>query len=158
MVLRVLAVGGPAVVIASNLRGIEVADALVQIAKWPTNLVLGAFAGMRLSALMISDWRGIERGRRSRGLGGNTKGGGHSLIRFFGSAFTLLVLALRRAGVLSLTMQARGFDHPVKRSYARQSKLSYTDLLALLLAVLLPVTALGLSAWLGYFAPLGMRL
>lgn len=136
--LRVLAVGAPAIFILSSLRATEVADAFTQVGHFPPRPVFATLAGIRLINLMLADWDALKRARRSRGLGDGSK-----LRSFFRDSFALFAFALRRAGTLSLTMEARGFGAPTPRTYARTSQLSPSDAAFLAASVAVPAVALG---------------
>lgn len=135
--LRIVAVGLPAIIILSSLAPTAVADSLTQVAKFPPKPVLASLAGIRLVALMIADWQALQRARRSRGVGDQNR-----FAAFASNSFSLLTFALRRAGTLSITMEARGFGAPIKRSYARQSSIGKTDGIVLLICLMIPTLSL----------------
>lgn len=149
--LRVLAVAAPAIIILSNLNATHTADAFTQVGHFPTRPVLATLAGIRLVSLMLADWDALKRARRSRGVSDGSR-----IPAFFRGAFSLFAFALRRAGTLSLTMEARGFGADTPRSHARTSQLSRRDLPMVLVSILIPVTALGTAIALGAFRWLGM--
>ena len=149
--LRVLAVGLPAILILSRIDSTAMADALTQVGRLPARLVLSALTGVRMITLMTSDWKALERARRSRGLGS-----GNRLVAFFRGAFALLAFAIRRAGTLSLTMEARGFGGTRPRSNARNSTLSRADAVCLAGCVAVPAAALALAVATGQFRWFGL--
>ncbi len=115
-VLRVLAIGLPAVVLFSTVDPTGLADGLAQRARLPARFVLGALAGLRLVGLFGDDWRTLTLARRARGVADRGR-----LVRLGGQAFALLVLAIRRGTKLATAMEARGFGAPVERTWARSS-------------------------------------
>ncbi|HEV7956703.1 MAG: transporter [Microbacteriaceae bacterium] len=127
--LRVLAIGLPAVVLFVTVDPTDLADGLAQVLRLPSRFVLGALAGLRLVALFLEDWRSLELARRARGVGDRGK-----LKRFAGQAFALLVLSIRRGSKLATAMEARGFGASNKRSWARESRLGARDLVLVLAA------------------------
>lgn len=149
--LRVLAVGIPALCLLSDLDATETADSLMQIGRLPPALVLATLAGIRLVSLMLSDWDALKRARRSRGVTEKSR-----LRGFFLGAFSLFAFALRRAGTLSATMEARGFGAPIRRSYARESTVTMSDAVMVLVALALVTTALLASIASGHFRWFGV--
>ena len=115
-VLRVLAIGLPAVVLFSTVDPTALADGLAQQLRLPARFVLGALAGLRLVGLLGDDWRSLALARRARGIGD-----GGRLAVLGGRVFALLVLAIRRGTKLATAMEARGFGSPVVRTWARAS-------------------------------------
>ncbi len=145
--LRVLAVGLPAVVILPSLGSTEVADSLTQVAKLPSRFVLSSLAAIRMVGLMLTDWQALRRARRSRGLDG---------AHFIKAAFSLTTFALRRADSLSVSMEARGFGSDTPRSYARESRLSWSDAVMVLVCVSVPAISLGVALVFGSFSLFGI--
>ncbi|MBC7590253.1 MAG: energy-coupling factor transporter transmembrane protein EcfT [Salinibacterium sp.] len=115
-VLRVLAIGLPAVVLFVTVDPTELADGLAQRVGLPARFVLGALAGMRLVSLFLEDWRALELARRARGVSDTAR-----LRRLAGQAFAMFVLSLRRGTSLATAMEARGFGASVERTWARES-------------------------------------
>lgn len=149
--LRILAVGIPAILILSTIDSTRMADALIQIAHLPAKFVLSALAGMRMVSLMLSDWKALARARRSRGATG-----GGRLAAFFKGSLSLLTFAIRRAGTLSTTMEARGFGTSMPRTRARQSRLSQADAVMLLVSVLVPAVSIASAVATGSFRWFGL--
>lgn len=145
--LRVLAVGMPAVIILPGLGSTETADALTQVAHLPAKLVLSSLAAIRMVGLMLSDWRALARARRSRGMRGSN---------FARAAFSLVTFALRRADSLSVSMEARGFGAPIRRTNARVSAVTWADLVMVLVCALVPAIALKVAVLAGTFAWFGV--
>ena len=115
-VLRVLAIGLPAVVLFVTIDPTELADGLAQRVRLPARFVLGALAGMRLISLFLEDWRSLQLARRARGVADTGR-----IRRLGGQAFALFVLSIRRGSTLATAMEARGFGAPISRTWARES-------------------------------------
>ncbi len=146
VLLRVLALGMPAIVLLSRIDPTDMADGLSQVLHLPARPVLASLAGVRMTGLMVSDWKALEQARRIRGIGD-----GNRFIGFFRGAFALLVFALRRSAKLSVTMEARGFGAPVVRTWARESTVGRRDAVMMAIAVLIPVIAVGAAIQFGTF-------
>ncbi len=149
--VRVLALGIPAIVLLSSAKPTAMADSLTQVARMPARPVLATLAGIRLVSLMLADWQSLRRARISRGLEQAGK-----LKEFAVGSLALFTFALRRAGTLSYTMEARGFGAETGRSRARTSTTSAADPLALGIALLVPVIALGTAVAVGSFRWFGL--
>ena len=143
-VLRVLAIGLPAVLLFARVDPTELADGLAQLARLPSRFVLGALAGLRLVALMWDDWRSMELARRARGVGDSGR-----IRRFFGSAFALLVLAVRRGSRLATAMEGRGFGSARERTWAREARFRRADFVLIGSGALVVAVAIGASVWTG---------
>lgn len=142
-VLRVLAIGLPAVVLFVTIDPTELADGLAQRVRLPARFVLGALAGMRLISLFLEDWRSLELARRARGIADTGR-----VRRLAGQAFALFVLSIRRGSTLATAMEARGFGAPAERSWARESPWGAREWLVMVAGVtigLLAITAAVLS-------------
>ncbi|HEY8588887.1 MAG TPA: energy-coupling factor transporter transmembrane component T [Naasia sp.] len=149
-VLRVLAIALPAVVLFATVDPTDLADGLAQLVRLPARFVLGALAGLRLMGLFADDWRSLTLARRARGVGDQGR-----LRRFFGQAFALLVLAIRRGSTLATAMEARAFGAPVRRTWARRSVLTARDGLLVGGAVAIGLAAVGSSLAVGEWTLLG---
>lgn len=148
--LRVLAIGLPAVVLVATVDSTDLADGLAQILRLPARFVLGALAAFRLVGLLVDDWRALLLARRARGVG--DAGGVLGRTRFLaGVAFSLLVLALRRGGSLATAMEARGFGGSAARTWARESRFGRAEwvLVAVGVAIALAsiVAAVAAGTW-----------
>ncbi len=115
--LRVLAIGLPAVVLFVTIDPTDLADGLSQLLHLPSRFVLGALAALRLVGLFADDWRSLALARRARGVADSGR-----IRRLAGQAFALLVLSLRRGNKLATAMEARGFGSSAHRTWARQSR------------------------------------
>jgi energy-coupling factor transport system permease protein len=124
--LRILAVALPAVVLFATTDPTDLADSLAQIWKLPARFVLGALAAIRMLGLMRQDWQMLHLARRARGVadGGGPVG---ALIRLGNLAMALLTFAVRRGSLLATAMEARGFDAPVRRTWAREATFTSRD-------------------------------
>jgi energy-coupling factor transport system permease protein len=137
--LRILAIGLPGVVLLATTDPTDLADSLAQNLRLPHRFVLAGLAGMRLFGVLAEEWSTLTQARRARGLGD-----GGRLVRlrgFAGQLFALLVLAVRRATVLSTAMEARGFGAVRERTWARESRFTAYDAAVVAGGVLLAVTA-----------------
>jgi energy-coupling factor transport system permease protein len=120
--LRVLAIALPSVVLFATVDPTDLADGLSQILRLPARFVLGALAGLRMVGLFLDDWRALELARRARGVADRGR-----VRRFFGMAFALLVLSIRRGSKLATAMEARGFGSSLPRTWARTSRFGVAE-------------------------------
>ena len=135
---RVLAVALPAVLLFATIDPTDLADGLAQRLRLPSRFVLGALAGLRLVGLFVHDWRSLELARRARGVADTGR-----LRRVLGQALALLVLAVRRGTKLATAMEARGFDGPGARSWARPSPFGRAEVVTIGCGVLLGAACIG---------------
>lgn len=144
--VRILAIGLPGVVLLATTDPTDLADALAQILRLPHRFVLAALAAMRLFGVLAEEWRALGLARRARGLGDDGPWGRARTAG--GQVFALLVLAVRRATVMALAMEARGFGVSTRRTWARPTRLTPADLLLCLGGVALAgvATAAGMAA------------
>ena len=144
--LRVLAIALPSVVLFATVDPTDLADGLGQVLKLPARFVLGALAGLRMVGLFIDDWRALELARRARGVADRGR-----VRRFFGMAFALLVLSIRRGSKLATAMEARGFGAPGERTWARESRFGGAEWalmgVGLAIAVVAIVAAVAAGTW-----------
>ena len=119
--LRIAAIAMPAVVLFSHVDPTRLADALSQNMRLPDRFVVGALAAVRLVHVLGDDYRQLVATRRSRGVGER-----RWWSRIPADVFSILVIALRRARVLSLAMDARSFG-VAKRSHYRRSVWRISD-------------------------------
>lgn len=136
-VLRVLAIGLPAVVLFITVDPTALADGLAQVWRLPSRFVLGALAGLRLVGLFFDDWRALESARRARGVGDVGR-----IRRVPGQAFALLVLSIRRGSKLATAMEARGFGSGIPRTWARPSRFGVAEWTVTLTGLVAGLTAL----------------
>lgn len=158
VMVRVLAVGLPAVVLTADMDPTRLGDGLAQLWRLPPRFVIGAVAGARLATLFRQDWQALDRARRARGLADENK-----VKRFPKQMFALLVLALRRGSKLATAMEARGFGaeigpdgKPVQRTWARPARWGLWDVAVLLVCASVSALALGIAVYTGDFRLLGV--
>ncbi len=137
--LRVLAIGIPAIALFARPDATRLGDALGQNLRLPARFVLGGVAALRLVTLMRDDARMLERARRARGTADRGR-----IRRLAGLVLSLLVLAIRRGSSLAIAMEARGFGAPVRRTWTRPSPWRGIDTAAVLIG--LTISALALAA------------
>lgn len=142
--LRLLALALPGVLVYLTTDPTDLADSLIQHTKAPPRFAIGALAAFRLTGALTEEWRLISMARRARGVdsGGNPV---RWVRLFFGTAFGLLVGAIRRGTRLALAMDARGFDAGVRRSIARPSPFGWADWALILATLALAVLLLAFS-------------
>ncbi|MFA9277433.1 MAG: energy-coupling factor transporter transmembrane protein EcfT [Rhodoluna sp.] len=148
--LRILAVALPAVVLFATTDPTDLADGLAQLWKLPARFVIGALAAIRMLGLMRLDWQMLRLARRARGV---ADGGGPvaSLVRLGTQAMALLTIAVRRGSLLATAMEARAFDAPVQRTWARVAMFTSRDAWfvvgAAAIAIIAVVMAVLTGAW-----------
>ena len=148
--LRILAVALPAVVLFATTDPTDLADGLAQLWKLPARFVIGALAAIRMLGLMRQDWQMLRLARRARGV---ADGGGPvaSLVRLGTQAMALLTIAVRRGSLLATAMEARAFDAPVQRTWARVAMFTSRDAWfvvgAAAIAIIAVVMAVLTGAW-----------
>lgn len=145
-VVRVLAIGLPAVVLFITVDPTDLADGLAQVVKLPARFVLGALAALRLVGLFIDDWRSLELARRARGVADSGR-----IRRIAGQAFALLVLSIRRGSKLATAMEARAFGAPVARTWARPSRFGASDWAFLFAGAVVGLVAITVSIVTGHW-------
>jgi len=138
--LRVLAIGLPAVALFLTVDPTALADGLAQVWRLPSRFVLGALAALRLVGLFLDDWRSLEEARRARGVGDTGR-----IRRLPGQAFALLVLSIRRGSKLATAMEARGFGSDVERTWARASRFGPQEWLLTVTGLVAGLTALAVA-------------
>ncbi len=146
-VLRILAIGLPAVVLFATVDPTDLADGLAQVWHLPSRFVLGALAGIRLVGLFLDDWRQLELARRARGLGDSGR-----IRRFLNQAFALLVISLRRGSKLATAMEARGFGGDTVRTWARPSPFGGREWLLIVIGAIIGAAALTAALLAGTFS------
>lgn len=135
--LRVLAIGLPAVVLFITVDATDLADGLAQIWHFPARFVLGALAALRLVGLFLEDWKFLELARRARGVGDAGR-----IRRLPGQVFALLVLAIRRGSKLAVAMEARGFGGSGVRTWARESLFGWREWWVLIAGLIVGMIAI----------------
>jgi energy-coupling factor transport system permease protein len=118
--VRVLALALPGVLLVASTDPVRLADALTVHWRVSTRFAYGALAALRLVPLLATEWQTIRLARRARGVAAGRNP--VAAVRLFaGTAFALLVGAVRRGGRLALAMDARGFASGLPRTNARGS-------------------------------------
>ena len=144
MALRVLAIALPGLALVATTDPTDLADALAQRGRLPHRFVLGALAGLRLLEVLAEEWQALSTARRARGLGDRSGPVGATRV-FAGQAFALLVMAVRRAGRLSMAMEGRGFGASPTRTWARPSTFHPRDGWLLVGALLVVTVSVGVA-------------
>ena len=124
--VRVIALALPGILLVASTDPVRLADALTLHWRVSTRFAYGALAALRLVPLLAAEWENIRLARRARGVDGGADPIAQ-LRLLAGTAFALLVGALRRATRLATAMDARGFDSGVVRTNARGSVLRPLD-------------------------------
>ena len=122
--LRILAIGGPAVILFSRVDATRFADALSQQGRLPENFVVGGLSGLRLLEVVAGDREVRGWMMRARGMGDRSV-----LRRVVAVALTIFVLAIRRSHTLAMAMEARAFGLHTTRTHYRTSVLPGRDYL-----------------------------
>jgi energy-coupling factor transport system permease protein len=135
LALRLLALALPALLAFASTDPTDLADSLIQHAKAPPRFAIGALAAFRLLGLFHDEWRTIAMARRARGL----------RRAFLGTAFVLLVGAIRRGVRLAVAMDARGFDSTTPRTTARPQPFRPADLALIAGAIVVAALAFSLT-------------
>ncbi|WP_027341216.1 energy-coupling factor transporter transmembrane component T family protein [Hamadaea tsunoensis] len=139
--LRLVALSLPAVLFTATTDPTDLADSLVQHVRAPARFAYGALAAYRLVGLLTEEYQQLTMARRARGI----DSGGNPLRwakLFAGTAFGLLVGAIRRGTRLAQAMDARGFDAGLPRTIARPSRFGPPDVALLLGTVFLATVPL----------------
>lgn len=148
--LRILAIGLPAVLLFITIDPTDLADGLAQLLRLPARFVLGGLAALRLVGLFAEDWRALTLARRARGVAESG-----ALRRMLGQSFSLFVLSIRRGSKLATAMEARGFGSSGPRTWARPSVFRGRDWVALGVAVLVAGVAVAVAVAVGSWNVLG---
>lgn len=144
--LRVLAIGLPAVVLFITVDATDLADGLSQVWHLPARFVLGALAAFRLVGLFIEDWKFLELARRARGLGDTGR-----IRRIPRQVFALLVLAIRRGSKLAVAMEARGFGGTGTRTWALESLFGWREWCVLIAGLMVGMIAIAAAVATGHW-------
>ena len=144
--LRILAIGVPAIALFARPDATRLGDALGQNLRLPSRFVLGGVAALRLLAVLRDDARLLERARRARGIGDRGR-----VRRGLGLVFSLLVLSIRRGSALAIGMEARGVGAPGPRTWTRPSPWRASDTAVVAVAVAVSVIAVAAAVLTGEF-------
>jgi len=152
LALRVVALALPGVLLVAATDPVRLADALTIHWRVSPRFAYGALAALRLVPLLATEWQTIRLARRARGIEPGRDPVAHARL-FAGTAFALLVAAVRRGTRLATAMDARGFDSGIPRSNARGSRLRTGDAVFMAAAVVVGAGAVALSALTGTWSP-----
>ncbi|WP_297603695.1 ATP-binding cassette domain-containing protein [Microcella sp.] len=144
--LRILAIGVPAIALFARPDATRLGDALGQNLRLPSRFVLGGVAALRLLTVLRDDARMLERARRARGIGDRSR-----VRRAGGLVFSLLVLSIRRGSALAIGMEARGFGAPGPRTWTRPSPWRRSDTAVVVVAIAVAVIAVTTAVLVGSF-------
>ncbi len=147
--LRALAMAIPMVLLLSTTNPSDLGGALSQQLKVPHRFVLGALAGMRLLGLMVEEFTTLTLARRARGIG-NLGTVRQKVSAKLGQLLALLVQAIRRAGRLATTMEAKGFGTG-ERTWVRTATFTWRDGAVLGTGFLIGAAAIFTAIWVGTY-------
>lgn len=149
--LRLVAIAFAGVVALATIDPTDLADGLVQHLKAPPRFAIGALAAARMFPLFAREWEIRGLARRARGFE-DRRGG---LAAFPSRVHGLLVAAIRRAVVLALAMDARGFGSRDCRTISRPRRFDQADIALVVAATIWMGAAIALSVTVGTWRPLG---
>lgn len=152
LAVRVLALALPGVLLVASTDPVRLADSLTLHWRVSTRFAYGALAALRLVPLLATEWQTIRLARRARGIEPGRNPVAHARL-FAGTAFALLVGAVRRGTRLAAAMDARGFDSGIPRTNARGSRLRRRDAAYLAGAVAVCTLAVGVGLATGTWHP-----
>lgn len=144
--LRILAIGIPAIALFARPDATRLGDALGQNLRLPSRFVLGGVAALRLLTVLRDDARLLERARRARGIGDRGR-----VRRALGLVFSLLVLSIRRGSALAIGMEARGVGAPGPRTWVRPSPWRASDSVVVAVGITISVVAVTAAVLTGEF-------
>lgn len=144
--LRILAIGVPAIALFARPDATRLGDTLGQNLRLPSRFVLGGVAALRLLTVLRDDARLLERARRARGLGDRGR-----VRRSLGMVFALLVLSIRRGSALAIGMEARGVGAPGPRTWVRPSPWRASDSVVVIVGIAISVVAVAAAVLTGEF-------
>lgn len=131
----------------------DLADALQQQLHLPARAAVGALAALRLMPVLAEEWATLALARRARGVAADG-----SPLRWLalaaGQLLSLLVGAVRRATLLALAMDARGFGSGAVRTSARRQRMRLADWALLAGAIAAGAGAVAISVAAGVWRPL----
>lgn len=147
--MRALGMAIPMVLILSTTSPSDLGSALSQQLRVPHRFVLGALAGMRLLGLLAEEFTTLKLARRARGVG-NFGSPVQRLKANLGQVLALLVQAIRRAGRLATTMEAKGFGVG-PRSWLHIPHFGWRDVLVIGVGLAVATMAAMIAVWTGYW-------
>jgi energy-coupling factor transport system ATP-binding protein len=143
-VLRLLAIGLPAVALFARVDPTDLGDGLAQVLRLPARFVLGALAALRMTTLLREDWQRLGMARRARGVADSGR-----IRRGASMAFALLVIALRRATALAVAMESRGFGARGARTWARPARFGAREWVATGVCTVIGLVGIGAAVLAG---------
>ena len=150
LAVRVLALALPGLLLVASTDPVRLADALTTHWRVSPRFAYGSLAALRLVPLLAAEWQTMRLARRARGVHPGRDPLAH-LRLFAGTAFALLVAAVRRGTRLATAMDARGFDSGLARTNARGSVLTAGDAAfvagAVLVCAIAVTTSVAAGAW-----------
>ena len=152
LAVRVFALALPGLLLVASTDPVRLADALTTHWRVSPRFAYGSLAALRLVPLLAAEWQTMRLARRARGVEPGHDPLAH-LRLFAGTAFALLVAAVRRGSRLATAMDARGFDSGAARTHARESVLAVRDTAFVVGAVVVCAIAVGASAAAGVWEP-----
>jgi energy-coupling factor transport system permease protein len=150
--LRVVGLALPGVLLVASTDPVRMADALTTHWRVSPRFAYGALAALRLIPLLVAEFESARLARRTRGVEAGRNPVAHARL-FAGTAFTLLVSALRRGARLATAMDARGFDSGIPRTNARGSRLHVRDAVFVVATAAVCAVAVTLSVLAGTWHP-----
>ncbi|MDA3629890.1 energy-coupling factor transporter transmembrane component T [Saccharopolyspora sp. WRP15-2] len=133
--LRIAVLALPGIAVAPLIEPMALADQLGQRLRLPHRFVVSFAAALQRFEQLGQTWQHLSRARRSRGFGPGR--GPVSRTRHASSVtFGLLVTTMREATSASIAMDARGFAHAHRRTWAEPAPWTRTDTTVLLLGAL----------------------
>jgi energy-coupling factor transport system permease protein len=140
------------VLLVASTDPVRMADALTTHWRVSPRFAYGALAALRLIPLLVAEFESARLARRTRGVEAGRDPVAHARL-FAGTAFTLLVSALRRGARLATAMDARGFDSGIPRTNARGSRLHVRDAVFVAATTAVCTVAVTLSVLAGTWHP-----
>jgi len=135
--LRILVIVVPTALLTPGIDPSRLGDHLAQRLRLPARPVVASVVALQRIDDLAETWQQIQRARRARGMGldgslaRRARGSAHS-------AFTLLVVSMRRTGALSVAMDARAFGAArTGRTWAEPAPWVVGDWVLLALAVVI---------------------
>ena len=148
-ILRVLAIALPAVVLFTTIDPTDLADGLAQTLRLPCPVRARRARRHPADQRCGADWQSVSLARRARGIGDR-----NVFARFAGTAFSLLVLSIRRGSVLATAMEARGFGAPGVRTWARPARWGAREWAMVFIGLGIGLTAITAAILTGYWRPI----
>lgn len=138
----------PGLVLVSYIDPFTFGDHLGQRLRLPARPVLALVAALQQLDSFTEDWDTLDRSRRARGLGPG-RGPVSRVRHVVAMALALVVEVIRRAGEMTVAMQARGYSAGARgRTWAQPAPWTAADTALMVIAVVLACIpfAVGLGA------------